>query len=111
MRLPSTPRDDLRPLYLNTQGLYVGKTSELLVVREGNKVLQEVRLREINQVNVFGNIQLSTQAFADVVLVGDTARDALAAWIFSGHAARHGAEEHFCCVVSSFGWLINPSVA
>ncbi len=62
VRLPTTPRDDLRPLYLNTQGLYVGKSSELLVVREGNKVIQEVRLREINQVNIFGNVQMSTQA-------------------------------------------------
>ncbi len=62
IRLPATPRDDLRPLYLNTQGTYVGKTSELLVVREGSKVLHEVRLREINQVNLFGNIQMSTQA-------------------------------------------------
>ena len=62
VRLPATPRDDLRPLYLNTQGTYVGKTSELLIVRDGSKVLQEVRLREINQVNLFGNIQMSTQA-------------------------------------------------
>jgi CRISP-associated protein Cas1 len=62
IRLPTTPRDDLRPLYLNTQGVYVGKSAEVLVVKEGGKVIQEVRLREINQVNLFGNIQLSTQA-------------------------------------------------
>lgn len=62
VRLPATPRDDLRPLYLNTQGIFVGKTSECLVVKDGSKVLQEIRLREINQVNVFGNIQVSTQA-------------------------------------------------
>lgn len=62
VRLPATPRDDLRPLYLNTQGLYVGKTSELLQVKQDGKVVQEVRLREINQVNLFGNVQVSTQA-------------------------------------------------
>ena len=62
IRLPTTPRDDLRPLYLNTQGLVVGRKSELLQVKEQGKVIQEVRLREINQVNLFGNIQLSTQA-------------------------------------------------
>ncbi len=62
VRLPTTPRDDLRPLYLNTQGLYVGKTSEVLQVKQDGKVVQEVRLREINQVNLFGNIQVSTQA-------------------------------------------------
>lgn len=62
VRLPATPRDDLRPLYLNTQGVYVGKTDELLVIKDNGKVLQQVRLREINQVNLFGNIQVSTQA-------------------------------------------------
>ena len=55
-------RDDLRPLYLNTQGLYVGKTGNVLKVKEKDKVLQEVRIGETCQVNLFGNIQLSTQA-------------------------------------------------
>lgn len=67
VRLPATPRDDLRPLYLNTQGLYVGRKSEVLEIREGGKVIQEVRLREINQVNLFGNIQLTTQAMQTLV--------------------------------------------
>ena len=61
VRLPATPRDDLRPLYLNTQGLYVGRKSELLEIKENGKVVQQVRLREINQVNLFGNIQVTTQ--------------------------------------------------
>lgn len=61
VRLPATPRDDLKPLYLNTQGLYVGRKSDVLEVKEGSKVVQEVRLREINQVNLFGNIQVTTQ--------------------------------------------------
>jgi len=62
VRLPATPRDDLRPLYLNTQGLFVGRKSELLQVKEQGKLVREIRLREINQVNLFGNIQVSTQA-------------------------------------------------
>lgn len=62
VRLPATPRDDLRPLYLNTQGLLVGRNGEVLQVKEQGKVIQEFRLREINQVNLFGNIQMSTQA-------------------------------------------------
>lgn len=55
-------RDDLRPLYLNTQGLRVGKTGNVLKVQEKDKVVQEVRLGEICQLNLLGNIQLSTQA-------------------------------------------------
>jgi CRISPR-associated protein Cas1 len=55
-------RDDLRPLYLNTQGLRVGKSGFVLKVQEKDKVLQEVRINEICQLNLMGNIQLSTQA-------------------------------------------------
>lgn len=55
-------RDDLRPLYLNTQGLHVGKSGQVLRVKDRQKVVQEVRLNEICQLNVMGNIQLSTQA-------------------------------------------------
>ncbi len=55
-------RDDLRPLYLNQQGLHVGKSGNVLKIKEKTKVLQEVRIGETCQVNVFGNIQLTTQA-------------------------------------------------
>ncbi len=55
-------RDDLRPLYLNQPGLHVGKSGNLLKVKEKKKVVQEVRIGETCQVNVFGNIQLTTQA-------------------------------------------------
>ena len=55
-------RDDLRPLYLNSQGLSVGKSGFVLKVKEKDKVIQEVRINEICQLNLFGNIQLTTQA-------------------------------------------------
>lgn len=55
-------RDDLRPLYLNTQGLRVGKSGGVLKVHEKDKLVQEVRLGEICQLNLFGNIQMTTQA-------------------------------------------------
>jgi CRISP-associated protein Cas1 len=55
-------RDDLRPLYLNTQGLYVGKSGNVLKIKEKEKVVQEVRIFEICQLSLFGNIQISTQA-------------------------------------------------
>ncbi|MDW8355150.1 MAG: CRISPR-associated endonuclease Cas1, partial [Bryobacterales bacterium] len=57
-----TPRDDLRPLYLDTQGLRVGRSGEVLQVRDKDTLRQEVRIREICQVNLMGNIQISTQA-------------------------------------------------
>jgi CRISPR-associated protein Cas1 len=57
-----TPRSERRPLYLNTQGVRVGKSGTVLQVREKEALLQEVRIGEICQVNLMGNVQLSTQA-------------------------------------------------
>lgn len=57
-----TPRNELRPLYLNSPGVRVGKSGAVLQVKEDRAVLQEVRMGEICQVNVMGNVQISTQA-------------------------------------------------
>ena len=61
-RLLVAPRADLRPLYLNSQGLRVGKSGGVLQCKERNKVVQEARINEICQVNLMGSIQISTQA-------------------------------------------------
>ncbi len=55
-------RDDLRPLYLNQQGLHVGKSGLVLKIKDRDKEVQQVRIHDICQVNLFGNIQMSTQA-------------------------------------------------
>jgi CRISPR-associated protein Cas1 len=56
------PRVDRKPVYLNTQGLRVGKSGEVLQVKEKDAIRQEIRVNEICQVNLMGNIQISTQA-------------------------------------------------
>ena len=56
------PREALRPLYLNSQGVRVGKSGEVIQVRDGDELKQEVRLGEVSQINLLGNVQLSTQA-------------------------------------------------
>lgn len=55
-------RDDLRPLYLNQQGLTVGKSVDVLQIRDRKELIQEVRIREVSQINLMGNIQITTQA-------------------------------------------------
>jgi CRISPR-associated protein Cas1 len=55
-------RDDHKPLYLNTQGLSVGKSGNVLKIKEKDRVIQEVRIADTCQVNLFGNVQISTQA-------------------------------------------------
>jgi CRISPR-associated protein Cas1 len=55
------PRADLRPVYLNTQGLRVGRSGEVLQVKEKDTLRQEIRPIEISQLNLMGNIQVTTQ--------------------------------------------------
>jgi CRISPR-associated protein Cas1 len=57
-----TPRGELRPLYLNSQGIRVGRSGAVLQVKDREKLLQEVRIGEICQVNLMGNVQITTQA-------------------------------------------------
>jgi len=57
-----TPRSEMRPLYLNTQGTRVGKSGGVLQVKDSDKLVQEVRVGETCQVSLLGNVQISTQA-------------------------------------------------
>jgi CRISPR-associated protein Cas1 len=65
-----TPRDDLRPLYLNAQGVRVGKSGDVLQVREKDELKQEIRIAEICQVNLIGNVQVSTQVIQSLCEAG-----------------------------------------
>lgn len=56
------PRSDLRPAYINTQGLKVGRSGDLLLVKDKDKTVQELRMNDICQLNLMGNIQITTQA-------------------------------------------------
>jgi hypothetical protein len=60
-------RDDLRPLYITGHGLSVGKSNDVLKIRDREGVVQEARLHDISQVNVFGNVSVTSGA----LLVGE----------------------------------------
>lgn len=55
-------RDDLRPLYVTGHGLIIGKSGDVLQIKERKQPIKEVRVGEISQVNVFGNVQFSAAA-------------------------------------------------
>lgn len=55
-------RDDTRPLYLNTPGYRVGCKDEVLTIKDREKLIEEVRMRDVSHVALFGNVQVSTQA-------------------------------------------------
>ena len=52
----------LRTLYLLRHGYVLGKESERLVVRYKRKVIKEIPAIKIDQIMVFGNAQITTQA-------------------------------------------------
>jgi CRISPR-associated protein Cas1 len=55
-------RDDALPFYVQEQGAYVGKESDGLKVSKGKSVLGSVRLLDLSQLVLCGNISVSAQA-------------------------------------------------
>jgi CRISPR-associated protein Cas1 len=54
--------DDLRPLYVTGYGLAIGRSGGVLQVKEKGGVIQEARLNDVSQVNVFGSASVTTGA-------------------------------------------------
>lgn len=55
-------RDDAQPLYVLEQGAHVGRFGERIVVRRSDAEDVSVRLLDVSQVSLYGNVQLSAQA-------------------------------------------------
>ena len=54
--------DDLRPLYVTGYGFSVGKSGGVLQIREKGSLVQEARLNDVAQVNIFGSASVTTGA-------------------------------------------------
>lgn len=55
------PRPDATPLYVQKQGAYVGKKGESLVVKAEGEELTRIGLKDVSQLVLCGNVQVSTQ--------------------------------------------------
>ena len=55
------PRSDAVPLYVQKQGAYVGKKGESLVVTFEGEEVTRVGLKDVSQLVLCGNVQVSTQ--------------------------------------------------
>lgn len=55
-------RDDAQPLYVLEQGASVGRSGERLVVRRRDGEDVSVRLLDVSQLSLYGNVQMSAQA-------------------------------------------------
>ncbi len=60
------PRDDALPLYVVEQGARVGKSAGQITVERKAERLMEVPLNDVSQLCLFGNVQISTQALAEL---------------------------------------------
>lgn len=62
-----TARDERKPLYLNTQGYTLGKSGDVLQAKDKGRLIQEFRLNDVSQVNIIGNVQVTTQAIQSLL--------------------------------------------
>lgn len=61
------PHGHARPLHVLEQGARIGKSGDRLIVERKDERLGEVPLAEVSQLCLFGNVQLSTQALAELL--------------------------------------------
>jgi len=59
-------RDDRLAVYVQGQGFSIGLKGETLEIRDKGKVVDEARLLDTAQLNLFGNVQLSAQAMREL---------------------------------------------
>lgn len=59
-------RDEAGPLYVTTQGATVGKSGERLTVRRREEEDAHVRLIDVSQLSLFGNVQVTAQAVREL---------------------------------------------
>lgn len=69
-------RDDVRrltpartenlPVYVQTQGATIGKSGDVLQVKQKGEVVESVRIMEISHLAIFGNVQISAQALREL---------------------------------------------
>lgn len=53
---------DRKSAYINTPGASVGKSGNVLKIKEKKEVIQEIRLKDLAQLNLMGPVQVTTQA-------------------------------------------------
>ena len=62
------PRDiQARPLYINEQGAWVSKKGGRLEIKAGDEIIKSLRLIDVSQVCLFGNVQISSQAVRELL--------------------------------------------
>ncbi len=91
--LPAMPDHKLDPrlrtLYLLRHGQVLGKESERLVIRQKGQVKQEIPAIKVDQIMVFGNAQITTQAMQFCL------RERIPIYLLSAAGRYHGVVDAF----------------
>ncbi len=87
--LPADHEPLLRTLYLLQHGQVLGKESERLVVRQNQTIVREIPAIKIDQVMVFGNAQITTQAMQFCL------QERIPIYLLSGHGHYYGVIDSF----------------
>lgn len=66
IRRLTPPRDDRFPVYVQEQGAYVQKRGDRLRVTKNGETVADVRLLDVMELNLFGNVQVSTQTVREL---------------------------------------------
>ena len=59
-------RNDAIPVYVQEQGSSISKSGECINVKSKDKIIKKIRLIDISEVTVFGNVQVTTQAIREL---------------------------------------------
>ena len=60
-------RDDNLDVYVQEQGATVGKHGEVLVIRKSQEIIQQVRMLEVSQLSLYGNVQITAQVLRELL--------------------------------------------
>jgi len=63
-------RDDALPLYVQEQGAMLGKSGDELTVKKSGDMLHRLKLIDVSQVSLFGNVAITAQALREVAAAG-----------------------------------------
>ncbi len=79
----------LRTMYLFTPGVVLGKELERFTIRRAGKVVQRILAIKVDQVMVYGNIQITTQAMQFCIT------EKIPIFLLSGHGKFYGIIDGF----------------
>jgi CRISP-associated protein Cas1 len=102
-------RDDKNPLYVQAHGAQIGRSGDCLEIRLKDGTTSTARLREVSQVNVFGQVALTPSALHELCSRGiDVALFSFGGWFYG--TAGGFPEQNVLLRIAQFAAAADPAV-